>query len=668
MSEEKNVNTTIVDGIEVLDEAELMEKYDRESKYRHLEGVARGIVFAIGVAWSIFHLYTGLFGVFPSTLQRAPHLAAAMVLAYLLYPIKGKAGKTIPIWDWILCGLSFFCGAYHVINYEALLLRAGLYTQMDMIVSIIAILLLLEAARRVVGPIIVCLAGFFLVYAVLGQYVPGFLAHGGLSLKRVVCFEFLGTEGILGTPIYVSSSFIYLFLIFATFLKNSGVGDWMTGMAMGACGGAAGGPAKAAVIASALEGTVSGSSVANTVGSGSITIPLMKKTGYKPEFAGAVEAAASTGGQIMPPIMGAAAFIMTEYVGVPYNTIAFAAVIPAILYFTGIYANVHFEAMRKGLLGVPKEQRPSVSHLLKTGWYKIAPLLIIIFLLGSGRSVMYSALFGILSCMVIWVINIFASGEKFNLKEFAKMFILSLEETARGAISVVLACGCAGIIVGSITMTGLGLKLAGGIVDLSGGLLMPTLVLTMLCCIFLGLGLPTTANYIIQATITAPALVELGIPALAAHMFVFYFGIVADITPLVGLAAIAGAGIAGASTIKTGLNASRLGISAYVAPYIFVLNPVLLLINTGDWSTPMFVLMIIEAAALTIIGMVCIAMGLSGYCLMPCNWIERIILIAGGIFMVMPSTWSDIVGIAILVAMIVQQKVRKGRDAIPASS
>ena len=660
MSEEKNVNTTIVDGIEVLDEAELMEKYDRESKYRHLEGVARGIVFAIGVAWSIFHLYTGLFGVFPSTLQRAPHLAAAMVLAYLLYPIKGKAGKTIPIWDWILCGLSFFCGAYHVINYEALLLRAGLYTQMDMIVSIIAILLLLEAARRV--------AGFFLVYAVLGQYFPGFLAHGGLSLKRVVCFEFLGTEGILGTPIYVSSSFIYLFLIFATFLKNSGVGDWMTGMAMGACGGAAGGPAKAAVIASALEGTVSGSSVANTVGSGSITIPLMKKTGYKPEFAGAVEAAASTGGQIMPPIMGAAAFIMTEYVGVPYNTIAFAAVIPAILYFTGIYANVHFEAMRKGLLGVPKEQRPSVSHLLKTGWYKIAPLLIIIFLLGSGRSVMYSALFGILSCMVIWVINIFASGEKFNLKEFAKMFILSLEETARGAISVVLACGCAGIIVGSITMTGLGLKLAGGIVDLSGGLLMPTLVLTMLCCIFLGLGLPTTANYIIQATITAPALVELGIPALAAHMFVFYFGIVADITPLVGLAAIAGAGIAGASTIKTGLNASRLGISAYVAPYIFVLNPVLLLINTGDWSTPKFVLMIIEAAALTIIGMVCIAMGLSGYCLMPCNWIERIILIAGGIFMVMPSTWSDIVGIAILVAMIVQQKVRKGRDAIPASS
>ena len=270
--------------------------------------------------------------------------------------------------------------------------------------------------------------------------------------------------------------------------------------------------------------------------------------------------------------------------------------------------------------------------------------------------------------MVIWVINIFASGEKFNLKEFAKMFILSLEETARGAISVVLACGCAGIIVGSITMTGLGLKLAGGIVDLSGGLLMPTLVLTMLCCIFLGLGLPTTANYIIQATITAPALVELGIPALAAHMYVFYFGIVADITPLVGLAAIAGAGIAGASTIKTGLNASRLGISAYVAPYIFVLNPVLLLINTGDWSTPMFVLMIIEAAALTIIGMVCIAMGLSGYCLMPCNWIERIILIAGGIFMVMPSTWSDIVGIAILVAMIVQQKVRKGRDAIPASS
>ena len=667
MSEEKNISTTIVDGVEVLNEAELMEKYDRESKYRHLEGIPRAIVFVIGVSWSIFHLYTGLFGVFPSTLQRAPHLAAAMVLAYLLYPIHGKAGKTIPIWDWVCCGLAFFCGAYHVFNYEALLLRAGLYTQTDMIVSIIAIILLLEAARRVVGPIIVGLGIFFLIYAVFGQYFPGFLGHGGLSLKRVVCFEFLGTEGILGTPIYVSSSFIYLFLIFATFLKNSGVGDWMTGMAMGACGGAAGGPAKAAVIASALEGTVSGSSVANTVGSGSITIPLMKKTGYRPEFAGAVEAAASTGGQIMPPIMGAAAFIMTEYVGVPYNTIAFAAVIPAILYFTGIYANVHFEAMRKGLLGVPKEQRPSVSHLMKTGWYKIAPLLIIIFLLGSGRSVMYSALFGIVACMVIWLINVFTSGEKFNPVEFGKMFISSLEETARGAISVVLACGCAGIIVGSITMTGLGLKLAGGIVELSGGHLMLTLVLTMFCCIFLGLGLPTTANYIIQATITAPALVELGIPPLAAHMFVFYFGIVADITPLVGLAAIAGAGIAGASTIKTGLNASRLGISAYVAPYVFVLNPVLLLINTQNWSTPVFVLMILEAAIITIVGMVCLAMGLSGYCVMPCNVIERFILIAGGIFMVIPSAWSDILGIAILVIMIVQQTIRKRKTPVAAN-
>lgn len=349
----------------------------------------------------------------------------------------------------------------------------------------------------------------------------------------------------------------------------------MTNLAMGACGGAVGGPAKAAVIASALQGTVSGSSVANTVSTGSITIPLMKKTGYKPEFAGAVEAAASTGGQIMPPIMGAAAFIMTEYIGCPYSTVALAACVPALLYFTGIFTNVHFEALKNNLHGIPKDQRQDIRHLLARGWYMVFPVIVIIYLLVAGRSAMTAALWGILACIAIWVVEIIRETHRFDVSQFCKMFIQGLNDSARSAISVAVTCGCAGIIVGVVTMTGLGLKMANGIVALAGGSLYLTMIFTMLCSLVLGMGVPTTANYIIQATISAPALVALGVPALAAHLFVFYFGIVADITPPVALAAFAGSGIAGSNPMKTGLNATRLGVAAYLVPYMFVMNPVI---------------------------------------------------------------------------------------------
>jgi len=662
MSEEKMISP--VNEAEEINSEELMAKFDKESAYRRLEQIPAKIVFVICVCWSLFHLYTGIFGTFPSTLQRAPHLGAAIVLVYLLYPIKKGMGNKIPLYDYIFVALAVCCTLYHVVLYDALLKRGGLYTQLDIVVSVIAILLLLEATRRVAGPVVVCLGLVFLLYALFGQYFPknSFLYHAPMAFKRIVCGQWLGTEGILGTPMYVSSSFIFLFLVFASFLKASGVGDWMTGIAMGACGGAAGGPAKAAVIASALQGMVSGSSVANTVSTGSITIPLMKKTGYKPEFAGAVEAAASTGGQIMPPIMGAAAFIMAEYTSQPYSAIALAAVIPALLYFTGIFTNVHFEALKNGLLGIPKEQRPVVKDLLKQGWYMILPVIMIIVLLVSGRTAMMAAMYGIYSCLVVWAIEIIRKTKKFDVLAFLKMFFKALEESARSAIAVAVTCGCAGIIVGVVTSTGLGLKMANGIVSLAGNSLYLTMILTMFCSIILGMGVPTTANYIIQATISAPALVALGVPMIAAHMFVFYFGIVADITPPVALAAFAGAGIAKADPMKTGLNATRLGIAAYIVPYMFVMNPVLVLVNVDDLAMPIFILTIVKAVATAIVGMMGVATAFTGYFVTNCKVWERIILFVSGLLLIDPGTETDIIGITLFLAIFLFQKMRKRKS------
>ena len=647
------------------DAEEIMQKYDKESAFRNLQGFPQKLVFIFCVLWSCFQLYTGLFGTFPSTLQRAPHLAAAMTLVYLLYPLKGKPGKSIPWYDYILALCCVFCGTYHIVFYKELLLRAGSFTTMDIVVSCMAILLLLEAARRVAGLVIVSISSIFLLYAFLGQHLPKdwFLFHARFTFKRVVCTEWLGTEGILGSPIYVSSTFIFLFLVFATFLRASGVGDWMTGIAMGAVGGYAGGPAKAAVVASALQGTVSGSSVANVVSTGSITIPLMKKTGYKPEFAGAVEAAASTGGQIMPPVMGAAAFIMTEYTGLSYGTIALAACIPAILYFTGIFTNVHFEAVKNGLLGMKKEERPVVLKLLKEGWYMVAPIIVIVWLLVDGKSAMMAAVWGIFACICVWVVNIIKEEHRFDLKAFVKKFIQALHDSARSAISVAVTCGCAGVIVGVVTMTGLGLKMANGIVTLAHGSLWLTMIFTMLCSILLGMGVPTTANYIIQATISAPALVALGVPMIAAHLFVFYFGIVADITPPVALAAFAGSGIAGGKPIPTGFNATRLGIAAYLVPYMFVLNPILVLVNGEGLATGLFILMVIKAILTAMIGMIGVATGFTGYFRAGCAWWERVLLIGGGLLLIDPNTVTDLIGIGIVAAIFILQTLQKRKHA-----
>lgn len=668
--EEKNVKDLIVNNdvsttanvdeeIDKEKSQEILAKYDREYAFRRLEGPIAKFIFVLAVVWSLAQLYTAAFGVFPSTLQRAPHVGVALVLIFLLYPAKRTNSNKIPWYDYLFSFLGFAVSFYHVYFYEDLVWRAGLYTDIDMYVGIIAILLVLEATRRLAGPVIVSLATFFLIYAYFGNYFPSFMAHSGLSLKRIAVFQWIGTEGILGTPIAVSSTFIFLFMVFATFLKKTKIGDWLTDVAVGLTGGATGGPAKAAVIASATQGTVSGSSVANTVGTGSVTIPLMKSIGYRKEFAGAVEAAASTGGQLMPPIMGAAAFIMSEFLNIPYGRIVLAAIIPALLYFTGIFITVHLEAKKAGLTGMPKDKLPNWKKLLTKRWFLSIPIIGIIVLLSLGFTAMLAAFWGIILCVLAAVP---LKETRLSLYDIIK----ALEDGARSALPVVAACATAGIIVGIITLSGLGLKMAGGIIDLAGGNLYLTMLFTMLGSLILGMGVPTTANYIIQATVSAPALIALEVDPLAAHLFVFYFGIVADITPPVALAAFAGSGIAGSDPLKTGLESFKLGFAAYLVPYIFVMSPVLILIKPEGIATGAFVLLVIRSISTALIGMFGIGGATTGFLVTKGRWYERILLFVGGISLIHPEFYTDIFGVFSLVTVFLLQKyrVKKQKNAI----
>ncbi|MCT4566352.1 MAG: TRAP transporter permease [Maledivibacter sp.] len=633
---------------------ELMAKYDREFTYRKLTGLLGKIVFVLAIVWSLWQLYTATFGLKPPTIQRGVHVGFALVLVYLLYPLRtsDKSNK-VKWYDYILLAASILVVGYHVLNFEDLLFRAGAYTQTDMIISIIAVILVIEATRRVAGPVLITVSGTFLLYAFFGNFVPGYFSHGGYSLQRIATYAWISTESILGTPIMVSSTFIFLFLLFATYLKMTGIGDWLTDLALALAGHTTGGPAKAAIVASASQGTISGSSVANTVGTGSVTIPLMKSIGYRSEFAGAVEAAASTGGQLMPPVMGAAAFIMTEFTDLPYVTIALAASIPALLYFTGIFIMVHLEAKKNGLEGIPKSQLPKAKKLLKEKWFLGLPIIVIVWLLVKGFTPMRAALGGIGSSLIIGFINSYIDkDQQFGIKEVIK----GLEEGARSALPVVMACASAGIIVGVVTLTGLGIKLSHGIVLLSAGNIYLTMFLTMIASIILGMGMPTTANYIVQATIAAPALIKVGVPVIAAHLFVFYFGIVADITPPVALAAFAGSGIAGSNPFKTGVEASKLAFAAYLVPYIFATSPVLVLVD----ATPIAVIVALTTA---LIGMFGIAGGVSGYFLRPSNAIERLILFGSGLMLVNPSYITSGIGLVLLAVIYLLQRSEKKKSA-----
>ncbi|MCL4425172.1 MAG: TRAP transporter permease [Firmicutes bacterium] len=633
---------------EEIDIEEFLAKVDRESDYRRLRGGAALVISVIAIAFSLFQLYTAFFGLFDAMIQRAIHLSFGLVLIFLLYPLNRRSDRRkIQWWDVIFALLGAITPLYLVVFYQQLVNRAGLMTGTDLVIGVLGTLLVLEAARRVVGWPMLTVVLLFLGYVFAGPYLPGMFAHRGASVETLVQHLFFTTEGIFGIPLGVSATFIFLFILFGAFLEKTGIGKFFIDLANAAAGWAAGGPAKVAVISSALEGTVSGSSVANTVGSGSFTIPLMKSLGYRPEFAAAVEAAASTGGQLMPPIMGAAAFLMAEFLKIPYVEVAKAAAIPAILYFLGIWIEVHFEAKKLGLRGLKREELPNLRKVFTEKGHLFLPLAAIIYLLVEGFTPMKAALYAIL-------LSIVASLLRQSTRIGFKDIIAALEQGARATLGVVAATATAGIIVGVVTLTGLGLKLASNLVDLAGGNLLLTLFFTMITSLILGMGVPTTANYVITSTIAAPALIMLGIPRLGAHLFAFYFGIIADVTPPVALAAYAGSGIAKSNPMQTGIQASKLAIAAFLIPYIFVLSPSLLLIN-ATWGG------VIHIAATATLGMIGVGTGVVGYLTARLTWYERVMLFAGGLLLIDPGLATDLIGAVLLSAAYLLQRTRTGR-------
>ena len=627
---------------------EIMKKYDRESNVRIWEGVPKQIVRFVLAAFMVFMVYMNLWATWSGQIRRCLFVGMVVLFTFFVYPAKKGDVKPnhMPWYDILLAIVGCIPFFYYVANFKKIVAMGIAIGQTEVILGIIGILVLAECCRRAVGVPILCVASVFILYAFIGR---------GMSLQLVVYNVFYTTNGIIGTPISVCSTYIALFLMFGAFLEATGVANFFIDCANALVGWASGGPAKVAVVSSALCGMVSGSSVGNTVTTGSVTIPMMKKTGYPPEFAGAVEAASSTGGQIMPPIMGAAAFLMAEMVGVPYADIIVRAILPAFLYFLGIFLGVHFKAKKLGLKGLPREELPKWGKLLPK-IYLLVPLVLLVYMIIAGETMAKSAIYATIAAIAVSLIN---KDDRMTPTKFVN----GLENGGKNCISIGVACAIAGIISVCITMTGLGGKLITYVVSLSNGHLIIALFLTMICCIVLGMGVPTTANYIIMASTCAPILINgMGMHVLAANMFVFYFGIVADITPPVALAAYAGSAIAKAPPMKTAWNATRLAIAAFIIPYIFAFNNAMIFV--GDDVTVWSVASITISATL---GMLSIASGLMGYLIHDLKWISRIALIAGGLLMIIPGTVSDLAGFAVLAAIFVLQTIENKKEKKAAS-
>lgn len=657
---------------DIVDAQAVMKKFDKESDFRTFGRFFGKVVAALAIAFSLFQVYTALFGVLDAMIQRSIHVSFAFALIFLLYPTSKKWSRTrLHPLDAFLALLGGAAPLYLTFLWtHTLSQRAGSATPLDIAVGVVGVLLVLEAARRVVGLPIVIVALTFIAYAFAGPYLPGKFAHRGVSVTTIVEHLFFTTEGVFGTPIGVSSTFIFLFILFGAFLEKTGLGQFFIDISNAIAGWASGGPAKVAVIASALEGTVSGSSVGNTVGSGSFTIPMMKKLGYKPEFAAAVEATASTGGQIMPPIMGAAAFLMAEFTSIPYGRIALAAIIPAALYFFAVFTQVHLEAKKLGLKGMKKEDLPKTRDLLLKKGYLVIPLVTIIWLLTEGATPMKAAMWAIIiSVGIALLVSLIQIIRRQKPSFTYRDIVAGLVTGARGALGVIAACACAGIIIGVVTKTGLGLKLGEILVAAAGGKLFLTLIFTMITSLILGMGVPTTANYVITSTIAAPAIIMIlnhmaGYPfppdsqavILCANMFAFYFGVLADITPPVALAAFAGSAIAKSDPMKTAVQATKLGIAAFIIPFIFVYNPEMLLFGVAEhpWQ---LVWMIISA----VIGIISLASGVEGFLLARMSWLERVMAVVGGLGLVTPGILTDAIGAGLILVVILLQIAKKRR-------
>ena len=641
-----------------MDVDELMEQYDLEtSKLRKLTGKVALFITIVAILMSAFHLFTAWHGTLLAMKQRSLHLIFAFTLGFALYPgFKNSSKDKIDIMDWVLMILSIGVWGYIFFNVEAIALKGGQMSTTDMVLGVLAVLLTLEVTRRVVGPELPIVTIVFLLFAYFGRSLPGVFAHRGFNVTRIVSHMYMTTEGIMGTPLGVSSTFVFMFILFGSFLDKTGVGEFFIDFAYALTGSTRSGPAMTSVLSSGLMGSISGSSVANTVTTGAFTIPLMKSVGYKPHYAGAVEATASTGGQIMPPVMGAAAFIMADFTGFPYISIVKAAIIPAVLYYIAVGTMVHLEACKLGLKGMPRESLPKVSNILRKQGYLTLPLIAIIFMLVKQYPPTMAALTGI----VIGVIVAFAASLIKKDDSFTPKDILgAMEAGAKGAVGVACACACAGMIVGVVTLTGFGLKIAEVIVLIAKGKLIPTLLLTMVSSIILGMGLPTTAKYIVLATMAVPAITKLGVNLMSAHLFILYFGVVADVTPPVALAAYAGAGIAGANSMKTGFQAFKLAIGAFIIPYIFVINPHLIMVDSVVGTTVNWlpITAAIPTIVTALIGTICLAGTVESYLFGNLRIWQRVILLGAAFALLDPKLLTDFIGLGALAVIFVTQKL-----------
>ncbi len=648
---------------------EVMRKYDRESATRIWEGRPKLVVRVVMALFSLYCIWSTLYSTADMPIRLSAFLGLIIVMGYLTYPAHKDHVRpnAMPWYDIVLMLLGAGSFFYYCLHYKALVMvitsaskiNPGSENAIDgawfyVILGIVGILCLAELCRRCVGLPILFVVGALLIYTFAS----------GQNLGRVIYTLFYGTSGVMATPIQVCAKFIAVFIIFGAFLERTGISNFFIDLANSAAGSTSGGPAKVAVISSALCGMVSGSSVGNTVTTGSVTIPMMKKTGYRGEFAAAVEAAASTGGQIMPPIMGAAAFLMADYMDTTYANVALKAILPALLYFTGIFLAVHLEAKRLNLKGIPREQLPKFTVLIRS-IYLLLPLVVLVWLVATGaRTLQFSASVAIVLAIVVSLPHIFADsraqheegGAVHGLKEIGAMIVNSLEAGGRSCITVAVACSMAGIVAGCITVTGLASKLINTVVNISNMIPNPALsmlialFLTMLCCIVLGMGVPTTANYCIMASTCAPILITLGIGKIPAHFFVFYFGIVADITPPVALAAYAGSAIAKSDPMKTGINATKLAIAAFIVPYIFAFNPAMLLIDTGAADVALIVVS-------SLIGLFGVAAALNGHLFRKIHPMFRVLLVAGGLSMMFPGVFSDVVGLVLVLGVVAAQRL-----------
>ena len=605
-------------------------------------------IAATCVAMSVYHLYAGYFGAPEALLHRSAHLLFVLVLIFSLFPLSTKEwGKKIRWMDGPLILLILASVGYIFFNYEYFITRYQYVhplTSADMFFGIVLTLLLIEGSRRVIGPALPITAIVFLAYAYIGPYLPGLLRHTGFTTEVIVDQLYMATDGIFGIPLGVSATYVILFIIFGTFLEKSGTGQLFMDFASAITGWTRGGPGKIACISSALFGTISGSAVANVMVDGWLTIPLMKRTGFNPPFACAVEATASTGGQIMPPVMGAAAFVMAEFTGIPYITICLYAMIPALLYYFALFMSIHFMAGKMGLKGIPREELPNLKKVLAARGHMFIPLGIIVYMMTAGYTPMYACIYSTVAVVVL----------SFLRKETRMGFwtiLKALEEGAKNTLGVAAACACAGIVIGVINLTGLGLKFTSFVLFLAGESLIPALIMTMLAGIVLGMGMPTTPAYIVQAALLIPALIKLGVMNIAAHMFVFYFSTISAITPPVAMAVYAAAGIGGAKLWPTGLWAMRVAAAGFIVPFMFVYGPSLLFIGSA--------FDIITSAISASIGVAALAAGMVGWFLKEANYFERAILIVAAFLLIKPGLYTDAIGLVLLIIVIVIQKFRK---------